>query len=334
VERSVERAMSRLPSTHRLVPDAPAPVKRKVEGEIRRPPRGAGGGRIAPGPRGRPRRRPGPSGSAGRASPSGGTRGAGPCGRDRRVDPRFGLNSGLGLSILCGRYRGRPHDPVRVRVPSGPLREGRPPLPLLRRGRRRARSRPRAPGSPRRGRRRRPRCARDLVPALRRAPRPPLRRGRPARARALGGAGLRSPDGTAAAPGRVASGRGPLEILPHRGSVASRPARGISLRSPRRDGMDAPPSPGRASTAAPERGTGAERWQSGRMRQIANLLRGNCAPPRVRIPASPPRPSGCASRSPRRLRAGRARIRLAAAAAPPSSGSDRRSPRAPRHRPS
>ncbi len=32
----------------------------------------------------------------------------------------------------------------------------------------------------------------------------------------------------------------------------------------------------------------AERWPSGRRRQIANLLRGYNAPPRVRIPASPP----------------------------------------------
>ena len=32
----------------------------------------------------------------------------------------------------------------------------------------------------------------------------------------------------------------------------------------------------------------AERWPSGRRRQIANLLRGYPAPPRVRIPASPP----------------------------------------------
>ncbi len=31
-----------------------------------------------------------------------------------------------------------------------------------------------------------------------------------------------------------------------------------------------------------------ERWPSGRRRQIANLLRGYPAPPRVRIPASPP----------------------------------------------
>ncbi len=38
-----------------------------------------------------------------------------------------------------------------------------------------------------------------------------------------------------------------------------------------------------------------ERWPSGRRRQIANLLRGYNAPPRVRIPASPPHPSSSSS---------------------------------------
>ncbi len=53
-------------------------------------------------------------------------------------------------------------------------------------------------------------------------------------------------------------------------------------------GGDGLPRPRGRLECPPFQAQSAERWPSGRRRQIANLLRGYPAPPRVRIPASPP----------------------------------------------
>ncbi len=75
-----------------------------------------------------------------------------------------------------------------------------------------------------------------------------------------------------------------LKTADPKGSGGSNPS--PSARPTERgDGL---PRKGGRLECSPRENAGAERWPSGRRRQIANLLRGYPAPPRVRIPASPP----------------------------------------------
>ena len=75
-----------------------------------------------------------------------------------------------------------------------------------------------------------------------------------------------------------------LKTADPKGSGGSNPSPSAKP-SERGDGL---PRRGGRLECPPREKPSAERWPSGRRRQIANLLRGYPAPPRVRIPASPP----------------------------------------------